>query len=427
MKKLINFFQRVAKTKELKRKLLFTAGIFLVYRFLAHIPIPSVDIVQLRMLFGESQFLNLLNVFSGGTLANFSIMALGINPYITSAIIMQLAGIVIPKIKEMQREGESGKEKVNQYTRLLTVPLALGQSVSVLALLRSQGLLMVTGPLPLIAMIVSLVAGALILMWLGELISIHGIGNGISIVLFGAIISQLPSSLSQALATTGADQALTNVSFLVVFLLIIGLVVFMNEAVRKITIQYAKRVRGSRVYGGQLTHLPIKVNVSGVMPIIFGVSLMLVPSFLARLMLVTDNPRLVELGQWLTINFQETSTLYIAVYFALVFFFAFFSALIFFDAKNISNELKKSGAFVPGVRPGAATKKYLEFVVTRITLVGAIFLGSIAIMPSIAQILTGVQALAVGGTSLLIVVSVVLETTKQAESLMVDQDYEKFI
>ena len=395
MQKLKAVLHKVVHNRALRNKLLFTAGVFAAYRFLAHVPLPGINTTQLQALFAGNQLLSLLNVFSGGTLANLSLMAVGINPYITASIVMQLAGMVIPQLKEMQKEGESGRERVNQYTRLLSVPLAIAQSVSVLVLLRSQNLMTASDPITLVAMIMALVAGAMIMMWLGELISQYGIGNGISMILFGAIISQLPSGVGQAFASTATTDFVTVSSFAVVLIAIIGVVVYMNEAVRKLTIQYAKRVRGSKVYGGQMTHLPIRVNVAGVMPIIFAVTIMLVPSFAARLLSASGNQTLIDIGRWLTINFNETSALYITVYFLIVFFFTFFSALIFFNAEDISEELKKSGAFIPGIRPGSATKKYLEYVVTRITLAGAIFLSTIAVLPSFAQILTGIGTLAI--------------------------------
>lgn len=424
---ILETLRKVINTQELRRKVLFTLAVFFAFRLLAHIPLPSVNIDQLRALFNSNQILNLLNVFSGGTLANFSVVAVGISPYITASIIIQLAGMVIPQIKEMQKEGETGKAKLNQYTRLLTVPLAVVQSISVLALLRTQSLLETTEPIALAAMIMSLVAGAMIVTWLGELISEYGIGNGISMVLFAGIVSQLPASVSNAYFSVSTDQSLTILTFAVLFIVIIGLIVFMNEAIRKITIQYAKRQRGSRVYGGQMTHLPVRVNVAGVMPIIFAVSILLVPPFLARFMISSGQESLVDVGQWITINFAQTAPFYMITYFLLVFLFTFFSALLFFNAGDISDELKKSGAFVPGIRPGSATKKYLEFVVSRITLAGAIFLGMIALLPSFAQAFTNVGALAISGTSVLIVVSVVLETTKQVESMLVEQDYDQYL
>ena len=427
MNKITRFIQKVWSNTELRKKLFFTLAIIFIFRLLAHIPLPSVDVAQLKSLMGASQFLSLLNVFSGGTLSNFSVLAVGINPYITASIVLQLSALLIPQIKQLQKDGEAGRAKINQYTRYLSVPLAVGQSVSVLALLRGSGLLLETTPVSLVAMILSLVAGALILTWLGELISEHGIGNGISLILFAGIISQLPQTSAQFFISGGSSQLLTSLSFLAISFFIIGAIVFMNEAVRKVTIQYAKRTRGDKVYGGQTSHLPIKVNVAGVMPIIFAVSIMLVPSFAARLLVSSQNPSLIEIGNTLTIYFSETSTLYMIVYFLIVFLFTFFSALIFFNSGDIAEELKKSGAFLPGIRPGSATKKQLDYVVMRITLIGALFLGCIAVLPSVAQRFTGIGQLAISGTSILIVVSVVLETYKQIEGMLVEQNYDKYL
>lgn len=427
MQQFFNLINRIFATRDLRRKILFTLGIFLVYRFLAHIPVPGVNIGQLQAIFASSQFLNMLNIFSGGTLANFSIAAVGINPYITASIVMQLASMVFPQLKEMQKEGESGKERVNQYTRLLSVPLAVVQSVSVIALLNSQNLIDMGNPIALVGLITSLVAGAMIIMWLGELISEYGIGNGISMILLGGIVSQFPLAFAQTAASSSSQQTATMLTFGVVGLAMIALIVFMNEAVRKVNIQYARRARGSRVYGGQTTHLPIRVNVAGVMPIIFAVSIMMLPSFLSRILISAGNAQLVQIGQVLAIWANLTSAPYMIFYFLLVFSFTFFSALLFFNAEEMSGELKKSGAFVPGIRPGSPTKKFLEYIVTRISLAGAIFLGFIALTPSFAQLFTGVGNLAIGGTSILIVVSVILETSKQVEALLVGQNYERYI
>jgi preprotein translocase subunit SecY len=413
--------------KELRKKILFTALIFLIFRLLAHIPVPAVDINKLQSIFSGNQFLSFLNIFSGGTLSRFSVVAVGINPYITASIIFQLAGMVFPKIKEMQKEGESGRQKLTQYTRIATVPLAIVQSISIIALLNSQSLLAVANPMSMVAMVTTLVAGAMIMMWLGELVSEYGIGNGISMVLFAGIVSQLPTALGQTLSIVNTQQMATLIAFVGLFSLVISTVVFMNEAIRKVSIQYAKRMRGSRVYGGQSTHLPIRVNVAGVMPIIFAVSLMLVPSFASRILLSLDNEVARDIGTKLAIWFAQTNPIYMISYFVIVFVFTYFSALIFFNTEDISTELKKSGAFIPGIRPGGPTKKFLEFVVTRITLAGALFLGLIAILPSVAQLLTSVQSLAIGGTSMLIVVSVVLETNKQIEGMLVGQNYDKYI
>jgi len=426
VQQILTIFNTIARNPELRKKLLFTAAIFLVFRLLAQIPVPGVDIAQIRTWFNANSFLSFFNIISGGTLANFSIVAVGINPYITASIIFQLAAMVFPALKEMQKEGESGRERINQYTRFLSVPLAVVQSISVLSLLNSQALLQTTEPLAVVAIISTLVAGSMILMWLGELVSLYGIGNGISMVLFAGIVSQFPIAMAQTLSVASSQQFLRLATFGAVFLVVIGFIVFMNEAIRKVQIQYAKRVRGSRMYGGQTTHLPIRVNVTGVLPIIFAVSLMLIPSFASQLMIRSGNGMLLDWGQKLTIWFNPTSPIYMITYFVIVFFFTFFSALIFFNAQDISEELKKSGAFVPGIRPGGPTKKFLEYVVTRITLAGAIFLGFIAILPSLAQSFTGIQSLAIGGTSVLIVVSVVLETAKQVQSLLVGQNYDQY-
>ena len=413
-------------TKALRNKLLFTAGMFLIFRFLAHVPLPGVDLVKLGSIFQNNQFLNLLNIFSGGTLSNFSIVAVGINPYITASIIIQLATMVFPKLKEIQKDGESGRERINQYTRIVSVPLAIIQSVSVLTLLRTQQLIEINNPLILVGLIATLVAGSMIVLWLGELVSLYGIGNGISMILLGGILSRLPVTFAELFTAGSGNQAITALVVLSLFTAIIALVVFMNESVRKVAIQYAKRQRGSRVYGNYMTHLPIRVNVSGVMPIIFALSIMIAPSFIGRLLVASQQAQLVLLGQKLQLWFAQSNPIYIISYFLVVFAFSFFSALIFFNAEDLSAELKKSGAFLPGVRPGSATKKYLEFVVNRITLIGALFLGSIAILPSLAQNATGIQSLALGGTSALIVVSVILETAKQVESMLVEQNYDQY-
>jgi len=427
MNKYIAAFQRVLSNADVKKKLLFTAAIFFVFRFLAHVPVPGVEVGQIRALFAGNQLLSVLNLFSGGTLANFSVMAVGINPYITASIILQLAGMVFPALKELQKDGESGREKINQYTRFLAVPIAVIQSVSVLALLRSQSLLSSSDPLTFIAMIFTLVAGAMVLMWLGELVTEYGIGNGISMVLFAGIVGQLPVAFSQILSVSSAQDFLKIGIFIAVFLFVITLMVFMNEAVRKVQIQYARRTRGDRSFGGQTTHFPIKINVSGVLPVIFAVSIMLAPSFVGRFLATQSNAQLAQIGQNLILWFNQTSPVYMVTYFIIVFAFTYLSALIFFNTEEISEELKKGGAFIPGIRPGGPTKKFLDFVVTRITFVGAVFLGFIAILPSLAQAFTGVQSLAIGGTSMLIVVSVVLETAKQIEGMLVGQNYDKFI
>lgn len=427
MKQLFQIFQKVYSHKELRNKFLFTALIFAVFRFFAHVPVPAVNTQELTKLFEANQFLGVLNIFSGGTLSRFSVMAIGINPYITASIILQLATMIFPQLKELSKDGEAGREKINQYTRFLAVPLAVIQSISVLILLNSQQLIETQSPLAIITMILTMVAGSMMLMWLGELVTLYGIGNGISMVLFAGIVGQLPLVTAQLFSVTTSDQYLQFGIIGLVFLLVIASMVVINEAVRKVSVQYAKRVRGSRLYGGQTTHLPLKVNTSGVLPIIFAVSIMLVPSFAGRLLASASDSRLVNLGQQLQIWFAQTSWIYAATYFLIVFVFTYFSTLVFFNTEDLADELKKSGAFVPGVRPGKPTQQLLNFIITRITFIGAVFLGMLAILPSIVQGITGISSLAIGGTGMLIVVSVVLETSKQVESLLVSQNYDKYI
>ncbi len=426
LEKILDKIRAILANPKLKSKLLFTLAIFALTRVLVHIPVPAVDLSQLKFLFASNQFLNFLNIFSGGTLSRLSIAAVGINPYITASIIMQLLGMIVPKIKEMQKEGEASRAKLNQYMRLMSVPIAIVQAVSVIALLNSQNLLISNNLSNMIIVVTTLVAGSVVMMWLGELINEKGIGNGTSMILLAGIVSQAPSSIASLYTLADTTNLSSLLMIVLLFLAVISLVVFMNEATRKVPIQYAKRIRGGRQLGGQQTHLPIKVNVAGVMPLIFAVSLMMIPSFVGKLLTLTKNPTFINIGEKVTIYFANTSAVYLITYFVLVFVFSYFSAIIFFNAQDISDELKKSGAFIPGIRPGSPTKKFLEFVVTRITFAGAIFLALIAILPSIAQIITGIQSLAIGGTSILIVVSVILETAKQTNSQLLSENYEKY-
>lgn len=426
MKAILHYIQKLWASHDFRKRLLFTLLAFAIFRLLAHIPAPGIDAQVVKSLFADTQYLSLLNLLSGGTLANASLVALGISPYITASIIMQLAALVFPSLKELQKDGESGKQRVNQYTRLLSVPLAVVQSVSVIALFRGS-ILTTNDPLALVTLVLSLVAGAMVVLWIGELVTEYGIGNGISMLLLGGIVSQVPQGFYTVQALIQEGLYSTIAVFGVLFLLIITLIVFMNEAIRKVPIQYAKRVRGSHLYGGQGTHLPIRVNVAGVMPIIFAVSIMVVPSLIARIFQYTESVALIDWAQWINITFALNSPVYLITYFLIVFSFTFFSAMLFFNTEDISDELKKSGAFVPGIRPGSATKKLLDFIVSRITLAGALFLGAIAILPSLAELYFSLPSLAIGGTSVLIVVSVILETAKQVESLLIEQDYNRFM
>lgn len=427
MDKILKTIDRIYKTKELRRKFLITAFILGIYRLLVHLPVPGVNIAQLQSLFASNQLLGLLDIFSGGTLANFSIMALGLGPYINASIIFQLLTMVVPSLEALQKEGESGREKINQYTRFAAVPLAIIQAFGVMALLRSQGLLVAQTPLDLAAVIATMVAGTMILLWLGDNITHYGIGNGISMIIFAGIVARLPVTLFQTASVSQADQFINIAVVIAMSIAVVAAVVVMNEAIRKVPIHYARRVRGSRIQGGQSTHLPLRLNQAGVIPIIFAVSLVLIPSLLGRFLTGVSQPALQSFGVTLTTLFDPTSVVYNAVYFSLVVLFTYFYTAVVFDPEKISEEIKKNGGFVPGIRPGKSTSKYLSYIITRITLVGALFLGLIAVLPSIIQGITGLTSLTIGGTGILIVVSVILETSKQVDAMLVMRNYDSFL
>lgn len=427
MNNILTTLRNSIKTPEVRRKLLFTAGIFLVFRIFAHIPVAGVDLEKLQTLFGQNQFLGLLNLFSGGTLANFSIMALGLNPYINASIILQVLTMVFPKLEELSKEGEQGRKKINQYTRFLTVPLSVLQAIGIYALLRSQGFITNLGPLELITFIVTLVAGTMFLVWLGELITERGVGNGISILIFAGIVGRIPSVIAQTASTTTAETMIGLLIFLGLGLAVIVSIITVNEATRQITVHYAKRMRGNKMYGGQSTHLPLRLNQAGVIPIIFAVSLVLLPSLVANYLQTAGNLTLANIGQFITTWFNPNGAAYNLTYFVLVVGFTFFYTAVVFNPKKISEEIQKHGGFIPGVRPGSHTAAYLNYILTRLTLVGAVFLGLIAVLPSIVRAITGVEALVLGGTSILIAVSVVLETYKSLEANIVMRNYEGFL
>ena len=415
------------KTPELRRKILITAGIFVAFRLFAHIPIPAVDTKKLAALFSQNQFLGLLDIFSGGTLVNFSVMALGLNPYINASIILQLLTIVFPKLEELQKEGEYGREKINQYTRMITVPLATVQSIGMIALLKSQSIITTLTPLSLVTMVVTMTAGTIFAMWFGEMITEYGIGNGISLLIFAGIVGRLPVAFGQA-ATTITAEGITNIIvFAVLAILVIAATVYVNEAVRRITVHYARRIRGNKVFGGNTSYLPLRVNQAGVIPIIFAVSLVLVPSLVGGYLQQLKNVGLMNLGRFLSNLFNPNAASYNIIYFLLVIGFTYFYTAITFNPKKIADEIQKYGGFIPGIRPGGATAQYLNYILTRITLAGALFLGLIAILPSIARQITGLTTLLIGGTGVLIVVSVVLETVKALEAQLVMRNYEGFL
>lgn len=426
MNKFLDTLKRAWETPELRRRIIFTAMIFFVFRMFAHIPVPGINLVALKQLFSSNQFLGLLDIFSGGTLANFSVMALGLNPYINATIILQLLQMVFPKLEEMSKEGESGRMKINQYARMLTVPLAALQALGTYALLRNQHIIGTLTPVTLMSLILTLTAGTILLMWFGELVTEYGIGNGISMIIFGGIVGRMPVLIGQTVSVVTGDQLLNIVAFGAVGLLVIAGIVMVNEATRQIPIVYARRVRGNKMYGGQSTYLPLRVNQAGVIPIIFAVSLVLIPSLLGQYLAQVPNVTVARIAQAISSSFQPTSIPYNVIYFFLVLGFTYFYTAIIFNPKKIAEEIQKYGGFIPGIRPGTPTASYLNYILTRITLAGAIFLGLIAVLPSLVQGISNVATLTIGGTGILIVVSVVLETARQFETMLVTKNYDKF-
>lgn len=411
---------------DIRRKLIFTAFILLIFRLVAHIPVAGVDRGALQSLFASSALLSLLDIFSGGTLANFSVLALGLNPYINASIILQLMTMVSPRLEELSKEGEAGRAKINQYTRFLTVPLSSAQAVGMYFLLKSQGVIGSLDPASMVGLVLTMTTGTIFAVWLGELISEHGVGNGVSLLIFAGIVGRLPVVISQTFLTSVTEDILSLFSFLSMGLIVIAAVVFMNEATRQIPVQYARRAaRGG--LAAQKTHLPLRLNQAGVIPIIFAVSLVLVPSMVGQFLAQVPNQDFAHIGLTLSRIFSPSSIFYNVLYFLLVVGFTFFYTAVVFNPRKIADEIKKYGGFVPGIRPGEATAAYLNYVLTRVTLIGAIFLGFIAILPSVIQGFTGVSNLVLGGTGILIIVSVVLETTKQIEAQLVMRNYDKFL
>src|SRR3989338_4901358 len=414
----------IFKDRELRKKILFVLGVLLVFRIVASMPIPGVDPVRLQQLFENNQFLGLLNLFSGGALDNLSIVMLGVGPYITASIIMQLLTMIFPRLKEMyQEEGEAGRKKFNQYSRLLTVPLALIQGFSLLVVLRNSGIIGQLDLLGRLENLVVIVAGSIFLMWLGELISEYGIGNGISILIFSGIVSGIPSGIQQYFLSYDPSQIPIIAAFLLAAVAIIAGVVIISEGERPIPVSYAKRVRGNRIYGGVSTHLPLRVNQAGVIPIIFAVSIILFPGLIGSFLAGVPNDSIRALSNFL-ITFFNNQWIYGIAYFVLVFVFTYFYTAVTFDPQAIADNIQKQGGFVLGIRPGRQTAEFLYRIINRVTLVGALFLGIIAVLPIIVSATFQIQAFTLGGTALLIVVSVVLETLKQIQSQIVTYEYE---
>ena len=408
----------------LRKRVLFVFFALILFRLLSAIPIPGIDTIELNRFLSNNQFFGILNIFSGGGLSNLSIIMLGVGPYITGSIIMQLLTIMVPALKRIyHEEGEAGRRRFTQYSRLLTVPLAAIQGFALLAILESQNILVNLTAFDRITNLIIVVAGSMLLTWIGELVSEFGIGNGVSLIIFAGIVAGLPATVSQMLFTFDVSQIPLYLMFVVVGVIVIACIVLVTESERPIPVTYAKRVRGMKMYGGGSTYLPLRVNQAGVIPIIFALSILLFPqmigTFLSRF---TDSGILSSISSFL-MSFTQTSVLYAVFYFILVFLFTYFYTAVTFDPEALSTNLQKNGAFIPGIRPGVSTSEYISKVLSRITLLGAVFLGFIAILPLVMQHLTGITSIAIGGTSILIVVSVVLDLMKKVDSQVSMREY----
>lgn len=424
----MNKFNLIWKTKDLRWKIFMVLILLLATRVLAHIPIPGISIENLRTFFESNQFLNLLNIFSGGGLSNFSIALLGVGPYITASIIMQLLVMVVPSLTELQKEsGEAGRTKINQYTRFLTIPLAVLSGFGTIRLLQSQGgadLLGVFSPFQWFLTLLAVAAGTMLIMWIGEIISEYGLGNGVSLVIFAGIVAQLPNSLGSLVQLYDPSQLPTIIGFASVALIVISGVVFVTEAQRNVPVSYARRMQGEKQVGGIDTHLPLRLNQAGVIPIIFAISLLLFPAIIAQFFLHAKTPIIAQYAQK-AIEFTNNQGLWYGLaYFVLVVLFTYFYTNVVTNPDDVAENMQRGGGFVPGIRPGKQTADYLYKVLNRITLPGALFLGFIAILPFLLQTWTGTRALTFGGTGLLIVVSVVIESIKQVEAQLTMHDYQ---
>lgn len=426
MKDITEKLQLLLRDPALKKKTIFTLAIFLFFRIFAFLPVSVIDLAKLKLLFSQNQFLSLLDMFSGGTLINFSVMALGLNPYINASIILQLLSAIFPQLEQLAKEGEYGRFKMNQYTRFLTVPLTILQSIGIFMLLKNQKVIGNLSPIEFFSFIFTLVAGTFILVWFGELISEFGLGNGVSLLIFVGIVGRLPVLLGRTVLTINQELFFNIGVFVILSVLVIATVVFVNEAIRKIPVYYAKRIKGNKVYQGATNYLPLKLNQAGVIPIIFAVSFVLMPQLIGNFLKYVKNPAIAGVATFLANAFNPSGFFYNFFYFILVVAFTFFYTVIVFNPQKISEEIQKNGGFIPGIRPGLATKQFLEKIVYKITSVGAIFLGSIAVLPAFVSKMTGMNDLVIGGTGILIVVSVILETFKTMEAQLIMKSYDKF-
>jgi preprotein translocase subunit SecY len=414
---------------DLRRRLLFTIVILVIFRFIAHVPLPGIDLTALRDLFDKNQLLGMLDMFSGGAMRNFSVAAMGVYPYITSSIIMQLLVPVIPSLRELSQEGDAGRHRINQYTHWLTVPLAALQGYAQLALLRSQGVIGATDALSTVGMVISMCAGTMLLVWLGELITERGIGNGVSIIIFGGIVANLPQTIGRGYIAKESFVGL--IVFIVLALALIVLIVIFAEGHRRIPVQYAKTAfRGVRMYRqAGSTYIPLRVNTAGMIPLIFAMSLMIFPATIASYFVNNQEPNFANIiVEWFSPNTGlPIGLFYWVIYFLLVLAFTFFYTMVVFEQMNLAQTLQRQGGFIPGVRPGKPTTDYLSKVINNITWGGAIFLAVVAVVPFLARQLTDVAVLTLSSTGILIVVGVALDTMKQIEAQLTMRRYEGFL
>lgn len=421
----------VFSLRDLRGRVLFTLGMLMIFRFVAHIPVPGVDLDALHDLFDRNALLGMLDLFSGGAMRNLSIAAMGVYPYITASIIMQLLVPVIPRLQALSQEGEAGRNRINQITHQMTVPLAMLQGYGQLILLRNEGIISNVGLsgsnlLPTAAMVLAMAAGTMFLVWLGELITEHGIGNGISIIIFGGIVASLPDQIGRGYLAR--DQFSGLAVFIVLSLATVIFIVIFTEAHRRIPVQYARSLfRGGRMYRQSgSTHIPLRVNTAGMIPLIFGMSIMIFPGTVASYFR-NSSGFLGSFANWVENVFDPNAVLYWVLYFLLVVGFSFFYTMVIFQQQQLAKNLQRHGGFVPGIRPGRPTEEYFNRVISRITWGGALFLATVAVIPFIARQATDVMVLQLSSTGLLIMVGVALDTMKQLEAQLLMRRYEGFI
>ncbi|MDD5605820.1 MAG: preprotein translocase subunit SecY [Patescibacteria group bacterium] len=423
---MFNTLKQIIKHRDIRNRILWTIGLLVLVRLIVHTPMPGVDLEALAQVFQSNQFLGLVDLFSGGSLNKFSIALMGVAPYINASIIMQLMTMALPSVEALSKEGEYGRRKITQYTRYLTVPLALLQAYGMVTLLQRSDVTILgdVSPLRMIAMLLIVTAGTMLLMWLGELITEKGVGNGISLIIFLGIIAALPRGFGGTLALFDLGKLFNVLVFFVLAIVTIYFVVYITEGQRNIPISYAGRGGGNRLFTGQTSHLPMRVNQAGVIPIIFALSLLLFPGLIASFFAQARTAWLADAANYIQTLFQNQA-FYGIMYFVLVFFFTYFYTWVVFKPDNVAENVQKSGGFIPGIRPGKQTVDFLSFVSNRITLVGGLFLGLIAVLPIIVQALTGITTLTIGGTGLLIVVAVALETMRQIRAQLIMKQYDQ--